>query len=70
MNRDWIILGIGFFTMLALLIRILYVDEVCEEVVDKHIGDSIPRTITVNSFGDYLTGECSYQTISETIKVT
>ena len=69
MNRDLMILVIGSFLMLAGLIRILYVDEVCDEVVKKHIGDSIPRSTEVYITGNYLTGECSYYTTSQTIEV-
>ena len=70
MNRDWIILGIAVFLLLTVLIRILYVDEKCEDIVNEHIGDSIPRTTTINISGNYLTGECSYKIISQTIEVT
>lgn len=70
MNRDWIILGIAVFLLLTVLIRLLYVEEECENIVNKHIGDSIPRTTTVNIAGNYLSGECSYKIISQTIEVT
>lgn len=69
MNRDWVILWIVTFFLLSLLIRFLYVEDVCEVVVDKHIEDTIPRTIKVASKGNILTGECSYKLISQTFEV-
>jgi hypothetical protein len=69
MNKDWVILGTVVFVAVALLIRLLYVEDVCEAVVDKHIGNSIPRTVKVNSHGNILTGECSYKLVSQSFEV-
>lgn len=69
MDRDWAIFGIVVFVAVALLGRLLYVEDVCEEVVDKHIGDTIPRTVKVHSHGNILTGECSYKLVSQSFEV-
>lgn len=55
--------------LLAILVRLILTDIKCDEVVAKHIGDSIPRSVIVSSSADFLTGECSYKTISKNIKV-
>jgi hypothetical protein len=57
-------------SLLAILVRLILVETNCDEIVKKHIGDSIPRSIDVNPAGDFLTGECSYKMISNNIKVS
>lgn len=61
----------GIFAMLAaVLVRLILVEIDCDEIVKKHIGDRIPRSIDVNPSGDFLTGECSFKMISNSIKVS
>jgi len=69
MNRNLVIILVVVSVAVAVLIRLLYVEDVCEAVVDKHIGNSIPRTVKVNSHGNILTGECSYKLVSQSFEV-
>jgi hypothetical protein len=61
----WVII----ISLLAILTRLILVENTCDEVVSEYVGDTIPRSIRVNASGDFLTGECSYKMISKSIKV-
>ncbi len=63
---SWIII----FSLLVILTRLILVETNCDKVVSEYVGDTIPRSVHVNADGDFLTGECSYKTISKRIRVS